>query len=59
MHLTGMEIRETPPFTEWVDLEFDRQVNLFIGPNASGKSTILNRPTQLQQRPTKAQADLL
>ena len=42
MHLTGMEIRETPPFTEWVDLEFDRQVNLFIGPNASGKSTILN-----------------
>ena len=41
MHLTGMEIRDTPPFTEWVDLEFDERVNVFIGPNASGKSALL------------------
>ena len=41
MHLTGMEIRDAPPFTEWVDLEFDERVNVFIGPNASGKSALL------------------
>ena len=41
MHITGMEIRDTPPFTEWVDLEFDERVNVFIGPNASGKSALL------------------
>ncbi len=41
MHLTGMDIRETPPFTELVELDFDARVNVFIGPNASGKSTIL------------------
>ena len=41
MHLTGMDIRETPPFTELVELDFDKRVNLFIGPNASGKSVLL------------------
>ena len=41
MHISGMDIRETPPFTEMVELDFDERVNLFIGPNASGKSTIL------------------
>ena len=41
MHITGMDIRETPPFTELVELDFDKRVNLFIGPNSSGKSTIL------------------
>ena len=41
MHLTAMDIKDTPPFTELVELDFDERVNLFIGPNASGKSTIL------------------
>ena len=41
MHLTGMDIRDTPPFTELVELDFDARVNVFIGPNASGKSTLL------------------
>ena len=41
MHLTGMEISESPPFTDLVELDFDWQVNLFIGPNASGKSALL------------------
>lgn len=41
MHLTGMDIRETPPFTELVELDFDARVNVFIGPNASGKSVLL------------------
>ena len=41
MHISGMDIRETPPFTELVELDFDKRVNLFIGPNASGKSALL------------------
>ena len=41
MHIAGMDISDTPPFTELVELYFDERVNLFIGPNASGKSTIL------------------
>ena len=30
-----------PPFTDPITLRFDERVNVFIGPNASGKSTIL------------------
>ena len=43
MHLTGMNIRDTPPFTELVELDFDARVNVFIGPNASGKSVLLKQ----------------
>ena len=38
MHITGMEIYDIPPFTEPVELEFDQRVNVFIGPNGTGKS---------------------
>ncbi len=41
MHITEMDIRDTPPFTELVELDFDWRVNVFIGPNASGKSALL------------------
>ena len=41
MYLTGMDISETPPFTELIELDFDERMNLFIGPNASGKSVLL------------------
>ena len=41
MHLIKMSLGGIPPFTEPIKLAFDEQVNLFIGPNASGKSTIL------------------
>ena len=41
MHLMRMNLGGVPPFTEPVKLKFDERVNLFIGPNASGKSTIL------------------
>ena len=41
MHITGMTIQGIPPFTEKVEFKFDERVNLFIGPNAAGKSTIL------------------
>ena len=41
MHLTRMSYSGVPPFTEPVQLNFDERVNVFVGPNASGKSTIL------------------
>ena len=41
MHIAGMTIGRIPPFTKPVDFDFDERVNLFIGPNATGKSTVL------------------
>ena len=41
--ITSARIADTPPFTAPVEFVFDEQVNLFIGPNASGKSTILRK----------------
>ena len=58
MHLTRMSYSGVPPFTEPVQLNFDERVNVFVGPNASGKSTILlmlaeclNWPEQNSKRP--------
>ena len=42
MHLTRMRLGGVPPFTEPVEFKFDERVNVFVGPNASGKSTVLN-----------------
>ena len=41
MHIARMTIADLFPFTDEVALGFDEHVNVFIGPNASGKSTIL------------------
>ncbi len=41
MHITGMKIGGIPPFTEQVEFTFDERVNVFIGPNATGKSMAL------------------
>ena len=41
MHLTRIRLGGVPPFTEPIDLKFDPQVNVFIGPNASGKSMLI------------------
>ena len=41
MHLTGIKLGGVPPFTDPVVLRFDERVNVFIGPNASGKSKLL------------------
>ena len=41
MHITGMTIADFFVFTQAVLLDFDEHVNVFIGPNATGKSTIL------------------
>ena len=42
MHLTSMRFGGVPPFTEPVELRFDDKVNLFVGPNATGKSRLLS-----------------
>ena len=41
MHLTKMRISGEPPFRQPVEFNLDERVNLFVGPNASGKSTVL------------------
>ncbi len=41
MHITGLTIADLFVFTDEVALDFDERVNVFIGPNATGKSTIL------------------
>ncbi len=58
MHVTRISLGGVPPFTDQIMLKFDEQVNVLIGPNASGKSTILmmladcfNGPEQNSKRP--------
>ena len=41
MHIAGMTIGGIPPFTEPVEFEFHKRVNVFVGPNATGKTTLL------------------
>ena len=41
MHIAKVIIEGVPPLVGEADFECDERVNLFIGPNASGKSTIL------------------
>ena len=41
MHITGMSVGAIPPISERITIKFDERVNVFIGPNASGKSTVL------------------
>lgn len=45
MFIANMTIKEgeAPPFEGRVDFKFDEHVNVFMGPNASGKSTTLAR----------------
>ena len=42
MQLTKMRFGGVPPFTEPVEITFDPTVNVFVGPNATGKSRILS-----------------
>ena len=39
--ITTIKIKDLPPFTEEVEFDCAEQVNLFIGPNGTGKSTVL------------------
>ena len=41
MFIAEMAIKDVPPFRGEVGFKFDKRVNVFIGPNASGKSTLL------------------
>ncbi len=43
MFIAEMTIKDVPPFSGEVDFKFDKHVNVFIGPNASGKSTLLEQ----------------
>ena len=52
MHITRLEIKNIPPLGE-VSLHCEERVNLFIGPNASGKSTILRQIKDLQSKYVK------
>ena len=40
MHIRGLNLHHIPPIFH-VNVDCDKRVNLFIGPNSSGKSTIL------------------
>ena len=39
--IVDMKINGIPPFPEPIEFEFDDEINLFIGPNGTGKSSIL------------------
>lgn len=41
MHIANLEIKNILPITREITFAFDEKVNLFVGPNATGKSTIL------------------
>lgn len=43
MFIAEMRIKDVPPFSGEVGFKFDKHVNVFIGPNASGKSTLLGQ----------------
>ncbi len=43
MFIAEMTIKNVPPFRGEVEFKFDKRVNVFIGPNASGKSTLLEQ----------------
>ena len=42
MRLTRIRYGNVPPFTEPVDIRFDERVNVFVGPNATGKNRLLS-----------------
>ena len=43
MYVTRLTLNGTPPISRRITMTFDERVNLFVGPNAVGKSTILSR----------------
>ena len=53
MHITRMSFGGVPPFTEPIQLKLDARVNVFVGPNASGKSTILQMLAESLNGPEK------
>ena len=48
--ITEIRVAERPPFTEQVEFKCDGKVNLFIGPNATGKSTLIRHIGEQQHR---------
>lgn len=62
MHIARMSIGAIPPISERITMEFDEHVNVFTGPNASGKSTVLlalaNHFNALEDRSKRPFVDL-
>ena len=52
MHITRVNIDNLPPLGD-VEFDCDERVNLFIGPNASGKSTVLRAINSCLQTPSE------
>ena len=52
MHITGIEIKDLPPVGN-IEFQCEPRVNLFIGPNASGKSTLLRAIHRLFRLPSQ------
>ena len=62
MHITRIKIENLPPLEYEINLDCDERVNLFIGPNASGKSSILQVVNGLNSHPSlvdSSMADLI
>ena len=57
MHIIGMKIADIPPFTDRVEFELDEHVNVFIGPNATGKSTLMYVARLLLTQQSMSQQD--
>ena len=41
MHITGMTVKGGPPFNGEVEFVFDKRVNVFVGANSTGKTSII------------------
>ena len=55
MHITGVSIKGLPPL-ENILFRCNKRVNLFVGPNATGKSTILRSLSGLYSKQLKGMA---
>ena len=53
MYIESILIRDIPPISEAISLDCDKRVNLLIGSNASGKSTILRAMEYTSSRSKK------
>ena len=45
-YISGMTVKDTPPIREAVEFTFNEYVNVFIGSNATGKTTLLRQMEQ-------------
>ena len=58
MHITEIDVLDVPPLED-IDINCHERVNMFIGPNASGKSTILRAVKTLHSLALRGEDPLL